>query len=223
MVDLCEGAAARWGVALTGVDVVMAKPRLLVVGAGGHGRSVAEAVLMSGDFDLVGFLDDGAFASGRDVWGFPVLGPANVFVDYAALASHAVVAIGNNALRQKLCAQLLAAGFALARVVHPRAIVSPRAQLGEGVAVMAGAIVGTEAVLGPGVIVNCGAVVDHHAQVHDFGHLGVNACMAGGSVLGALTWMQVGSALGYGVTLPSGVTLAPGEAVDSKNNKYKND
>jgi sugar O-acyltransferase (sialic acid O-acetyltransferase NeuD family) len=221
--DLCEGASARWGVALIGVDHLADKPRLLVVGAGGHGRSVAEAVLMSGDFDLVGFLDDGAFDRGGDVWGLPVLGPANAFADYAALASHAVVAIGNNSLRQKLCAHLLAAGFALARVVHPRAIVSPRAQLGEGVAVMAGAIVGTEAVLGQGVIVNCGAVVDHHAQVHDFGHLGVNACMADGSVLGALAWMQAGVALGYGVTLPSGVTLAPGETVDSKNNKYKND
>jgi len=184
---------------------------------------VAEAVLMSGDFDLVGFLDDGAFANGGDVLGLPVLGPANAFVDYAALASHAVVAIGNNALRQQMCAQLQAAGFALARVVHPRAIVSPRAQLGEGVAVMAGAIVGTEAVLGQGVIVNCGAVVDHHATVEDFGHLGVNACMAGGAVLGQGSWMQAGAALGYGVKLPSGVTLAPGEAVDRKTNKYNND
>jgi sugar O-acyltransferase (sialic acid O-acetyltransferase NeuD family) len=211
--DLCKGASPRWGVALTGVDVSVAKPRLLIVGAGGHGRSVAEAVLMSGVFDLVGFLDDGVFASGGDVWGLPVLGPANAFVDYAMLASQVVVAIGNNALRQKMSAQLQAAGFALARVVHPRAIVSPYAQLGEGVAVMAGAIVGTEAVLGMGVIVNCGAVVDHHAQVHDFGHLGVNASMAGGSILGALAWMQAGSAIGYGVELAAGTVLKPGEAI----------
>jgi UDP-3-O-[3-hydroxymyristoyl] glucosamine N-acyltransferase len=122
-----------------------------------------------------------------------------------------------------MSAQLQAAGFALYRVVHLRAIMSPRAQLGEGVVVKAGAIVGTEAVLGQGVIVNCGAVVDHHAQVHDFGHLGVNACMSGGSVLGALAWMQAGAAFGYGVELPSGVTLAPDEAIDSKKTKYKND
>ena len=88
---------------------------------------------------------------------------------------------------------------------------------------MTGATVGTEAVLGKGVIVNCGAVVDHHAQVHDFDHLGVNACMAGGSVLGSLAWMKAGAALSYGVTIPSGVTLAPCEAVDSKTKKYKNE
>jgi sugar O-acyltransferase (sialic acid O-acetyltransferase NeuD family) len=191
----------------------MTKPRLLIVGAGGHGRSVAEAVLMSGDFELVGFLDDAAFVGGVNVWGMPVVGPAKSFGDFILHASHAVVAIGNNTLRQKLCGQLQAAGFALASVIHSRAIVSPRAQLGEGVTVMAGAIVGTEAVLGQGVIVNCGAVVDHHAQVHDFGHLGVNACMAGGSVLGSLAWMQAGSAIGYGVQLAAGTVLKPGEAI----------
>jgi sugar O-acyltransferase (sialic acid O-acetyltransferase NeuD family) len=196
-----------------GAPALQAKPRLLIVGAGGHGRSVAEAVLMSGIFELVGFLDDSAFANGGDVWGLPVLGPAADFADYAAVASHAVVAIGNNSSRQKLHGPLKAAGFAMASVIHPRAIVSPRAHLGEGVAVMAGAIVGTEALLGQGVIVNCGAVVDHHAQVQDFGHLGVNACMAGGSVLGALAWMQAGSAIGYGVQLASGSVLKPGESI----------
>jgi UDP-3-O-[3-hydroxymyristoyl] glucosamine N-acyltransferase len=135
------------------------------------------------------------------------------FCNYLEVASHAVVAIGNNSLRQKLFGQIHEAGFALASVVHPSAVVSPRAHLGEGVAVLAGAIVGTEAVLGRGVIVNCGAVVDHHAKVQDFGHLGVNACMAGGSVLGALAWMQAGSAIGYGVVIKPGIVLKPGVAL----------
>lgn len=188
------------------------KPRLLIVGAGGHGRSVAEIVLMGDHFNLVGFLDDGAFACGETVLGLPVLGPAAAFENHTGHASHAVVAIGNNVFRQNLFAQLHAAGFALASVIHPKAIVSPRAHLGEGVAVMAGAIVGTEATLGKGAIVNCGAVVDHHAQVHEFGHLGVNACMAGGSVLGALAWMQAGSVIGFGVQISAGTVLKPGEA-----------
>ncbi len=60
---------------------MLRKPPLLVESAGAHGGSVAEAVLMSGDFDLIGFLDDRAFASGGDVGGLKVLGPANAFAD----------------------------------------------------------------------------------------------------------------------------------------------
>jgi hypothetical protein len=64
---------------------------------------------------------------------------------YHAVAEQAIVAIGNNALREKLIQQLAEVGFKLATVVHPQAFVSPSAILGAGSAVMAGAIVGTEA------------------------------------------------------------------------------
>ena len=92
------------------------------------------------------------------------------------------------------------------------AIVSPRAQLDVGVVVMAGAVVCTEARLGHGVIINSGAVNNHHEQVHEFGHLGVNACMAEGIVLGSMAWMQTGSAIGYGVQTAAGAVLRPGDA-----------
>ena len=78
---------------------------------------------------------------------------------------------------------------------------------------MAGAIVGAEAEIGDGVIVNTGAVVDHHCCVGDFGHLGVNASMAGGSVLGSTAWMQAGSTLGNGAELAAGEILLAGKAV----------
>lgn len=188
--------------------------RLLIVGAGGHGRSVADAVLEAGTFVLAGFLDDAA-PSLPKVWDVPVLGTAADVGAYRRHADAAIVAIGNNAAREALCLRLSEAGFELATAVHPKAIVSPRATIGPGSAIMAGAIVGTEARLGFGTIVNSGAVVDHHAQVHDFGHLGVHACMAGGTVLGRGAWMQAGCSLGYGVKVPDGAVLLPGTALAS--------
>jgi sugar O-acyltransferase (sialic acid O-acetyltransferase NeuD family) len=186
--------------------------RLVIVGAGGHGRSVAEAVLACGQFKLVGFLDDG-FPGLSQVWDLPVLGGISEILSLIDRADVAIVAIGNNQLRKEVCTRLRSVGLELATIIHPRAIVSPSAIVRAGSAIMAGAIVGTEAVLGVGVIVNCGAVVDHHCKVEDFGHLGVNAAMAGGSTLGEGAWMQAGSALGYGVTVDAGLVLAPGEAV----------
>ncbi len=183
--------------------------RLLIVGAGGHGRSVAEAVLAAGEFELAGFVDDAAPGLSI-VWNLAVLGTTTDVGHYRVHADHAIVAMGNNAVRESLCNSLLAAGFELATIVHPRAIVSPRAVIGQGCTIMAGAVVGTEAKLGCGVIVNCGAVVDHNAQVHDYGHLGVNAAMAGGSELGRSAWMQAGTSIGYGVKVAAGVVMPPG-------------
>lgn len=190
----------------------MKKTKLLVLGAGGHGRSVAEAAELSGLFEVVGFLDDG-LPAGSDVLGYPILGAMETMADQLAVCDESIVAIGNNALRQSLMQQLTDVGLDVGTVIHPRACVSPSAVVGKGSAVMAGAIVGTEARLGLGVIVNCGAVVDHHARVDDFGHLGVNACMAGGSVLGRGAWMQAGSALGYGVSVTAETILQPGAAM----------
>ncbi len=206
---------------MTGADVLVSKPRLLVVGAGGHGRSVAEAAMLSGQYVLAGFVDD-VMAVGSPIWHTSVLGSTADLKVYAASCDKAVVAIGNNTLREILVTRLIGLGFKLTTVIHPKAIVSPSAVIGNGCVIMAGAIVGTEVQLGLGVIANCGSVVEHHAQVHDFGHLGVNASMAGGAILGRKAWLQAGSTLGYGVNIQSGNTPAPVGAMDRKT-KYKND
>lgn len=193
----------------------MGRIRLLVVGAGGHGRSVAEAAELGGIHEVVGFLDD-SLPSSEKVLGYPVLGPVANIASHRANCDQIIVAVGNNAARMALFEQLANAGFEMATVIHPSAFISARAVVGKGTVVMASAVVGTEARLGVGVILNCGAVVDHHAHVEDFAHLGVNACMAGGSVLGSGAWMQAGAALGYGVVIPPLVSLEPGAAVSNK-------
>lgn len=187
----------------------MQKKKLIIIGSGGHGRSLAESVLLGDQFELSGFVDD-SWPQNKAVWSYPVLGDTSELSQYRAIAEWAIVAIGNNKLRSKMLNQLSGAGFQLATVIHPAAIVSPSAMVGIGTAIMAGAIIGTEAELGVGVIVNSGANVDHHCKVGDFGHLGVNACMAGGSILEEGAWIQAGAALGYGVKVPMHQIIEPG-------------
>lgn len=189
--------------------------RIFIIGAGGHGRAVAESILSSSEFELVGFIDD-AYPNLERVWEFPVLGSTEVLSSMARCADAAIVAIGNNRLREQLHQRLHKMQFMLATVIHPKAIVSPRAVIGPGSAIMSGAIIGTEASLGEGVIINSGAIVDHHCSVQDFGHLGVGASMAGGTVLGRGAWMQTCTALGYGVRIEPYTVLEPGQAVKEK-------
>ena len=186
--------------------------RLLIVGAGGHGQSIADAVEGASQYQCVGFVDDAA-AESSYVCDLPVWGATVDLARYRAQADVVIVAVGNNQLREALHRRVLAAGFLLATVVHARAVVSPRAVVGAGCAIMAGAIVGAHAELGEGVILNSGAVVYHHCRVLDFAHLGVNAAMAGGSGLGRSAWMQAGAVLGYGVQVASNTVLAPGTAL----------
>lgn len=184
--------------------------RLLIIGAGGHGRSVAEALMLSGHSQPTAFLDDAADLPPH-IWDIPVWGSTALLASCVGHIDAVVVALGRNDLRKALHARVRALGLPLATVIHPSALVSPRAVIGEGCAVMAGAIVGTQARLGEGVIVNCAAVVDHDCTVEAFGHLGVNACMAGGTFIEEGAWMQAGSSMGYGVRLKAGQILGPGQ------------
>lgn len=186
--------------------------QLIIVGAGGYGRSVAEALMASDEFRAVGFLDD-AFPELAEVCGLPVLGATKELLGYRDRVDYAVVAVGNNQIREQVSNRLCASGFKLATVIHPRAIVSPSALLGVGTTIMAGSIVGAGVRIGRGVIVNSGAVIDHDCIVEDFSHLGINVSMAGGSSLGKGAWMQAGSVLGSGVKTSDLVIVQSGQSL----------
>lgn len=174
-----------------------AAPSVLIIGAGGFGRSVADAIVMDSRYTVAGFVDDRGPALGL-VLGHAVLGR---LADLPSLRRHGalvLVAIGDNAKRREAWQLARDSGFELATLVHPRAFVSAHASVGAGAMVMAGAIIGTEARIGQGVIVNAAAVVDHHAQVGDFAHLGVGACMGGAAVLGPGAWLTEGAVLRAG-------------------------
>ena len=153
--------------------------QIIIVGAGGHGRSVAEIIIFNSidSQKIIGFIDD-SWPTKQDVWGIPILGDTADVAKYLPHAKNAIVAIGNNKLRKNLQARLIEAGFNIITVIHPQAIVSPSAKIGMGCTIMAGAIIGTESQLGDGVIVNSGAVVDHHCEVRDYGHTTVILALA---------------------------------------------
>lgn len=185
---------------------------LLILGAGGHGKSVAEAALLSGEWQAVCFLDD-AWPGAQQALEWPVLGKPDAIADWAAQCDGAVASVGNNRVRQQWTQMIVQAGVPLVSVVHPRAWVSPSAVVGAGSTVMAGAVVGTASTLGEGVIINSNATVDHDVVLGDYAHLGGGVHLAGGVKVGDGAWLQAGSCCGYNVTVPAHTLHGPGSVL----------
>lgn len=213
-------------------------PTLLIFGAGGHGRVVADAALAQGRWARVRVTDRDAARVGEVLWAGLVVEA----VDEAIAGSTEVhVAIGSAVAREKE-ARALAVGFdaalshrhpttsdggfrrvavstanptalPFATVIHPHATASSHAHIGPGCFVAAQAVVAPGARLGVSVIVNHGAVIDHDAQVGDFSHVAPLAALGGGVQVGRRVLVGAGAALLPGVRIADDVVIGAGAVV----------
>lgn len=192
----------------------MSERTLLIIGAGGHGKAVAEVALLSGEWQRIVFVDD-RWPALRESFGWPVVTNLAGLAALEVTVAGAIAAIGSNAMREQCVKAIHTAGLPLVTVVHPRACVSPAATIGAGSAIMALAMVGVDATIGEAAIVNANATVDHDASVGDFAHLGVGVQLAGGVKIGARVWLQAGCSAGYRAVVADGVVCAPGTVLQA--------
>jgi sugar O-acyltransferase (sialic acid O-acetyltransferase NeuD family) len=192
--------------------------KIAVIGAGGHGQVVADIIRASslaavGEISLIGFLDDRPELAGTLVGGAPVLGR---LADLGRVAADAfVVAIGDNATRAQIAAELRAAGRALATVRHPHASIAVDVAIGEGTMISAGAIVVTAAQIGRGVILNTGCTIDHHCRIGDFVHVAPGVHVGGEVSIGDLTLVGIGAVVLPRCRIGAGCTIGAGAVVVS--------
>lgn len=157
--------------------------RLILIGAGGHGRVLADIARLNGYTDI-DFLDD--TKSGE------VLGCVSEFVKYVDTADF-IVAIGNCAARRRIQGELTCADARIVSLIHPNAVIARDVKIGEGTVVMAGAVINTNTVIGKGVILNTNASVDHDCMIEDFAHVSVGAKICGTVHVGSGTWIGAGA------------------------------
>lgn len=187
---------------------------IIVVGAGGHAAVIIEAMRAAGRYDPIVALDP--FATHADVLGVPIEQDDRDFARFRQRdVNLAAVAIGDNALRQKLGLQLLAQGLVLPAIVHPTALISPSAVLGAGVVVMAGAHVGARARIDDLAVINTCAIVEHDNQIGASAHVAPGVSLAGSVRIGARTLMGIGSCARQGVQIGADVVVGAGSAVVS--------
>jgi sugar O-acyltransferase (sialic acid O-acetyltransferase NeuD family) len=185
---------------------------LLIVGAGGHGRVVADAALLTEQWSSIAFLDDRMDAAqGMD--GVPVIGKivdARCFLnDY----QHVLIALGDNKLRIRILDQLLNDGFKGATIIHPRASISPGAILETGTVVFAQAAVNYGAHIGKGCIINTGATIDHDCDIGKGVHVSPGVHLAGDVKIGKYSWIGIGASVIGGIHINNDVIVGAGTVV----------
>jgi sugar O-acyltransferase (sialic acid O-acetyltransferase NeuD family) len=188
--------------------------RVIVIGAGGHGQVVADALQAASDAGAaatpVGFVDDAALA-GSSILGLPILGTT---AELTSLEFDAVVvAIGGNATRRTLSLKLRERGIPFASAVHPAATIARNVELGAGAMVCAGVVVNTGAVIGDGVILNTACSVDHDSRIGHFAHIAPGVHLAGEVRVGEGALVGIGSAVTPGRTIGSWAIVGAGSVV----------
>ncbi|NIE98088.1 acetyltransferase [Acinetobacter sp. Tr-809] len=169
---------------------------LLVLGAGGHGKSVAEAASLSGQWSKIMFADD-SWPQKTEVAGFPIVANIEMVSALISTVTAAIPAVGNNQVRKDWAQRLKNLEIPLATVIHPSAIISPTAKLGEGICIMAGCVIGVDVRIEDGVIVNLASAIDHDSEIGMFSHLSVGVKITGNKIVKPFTFLEAGSILAH--------------------------
>ena len=170
------------------------KPSLLILGAGGYGLAVAEAAELSGQWQEIMFADD-RWPATQHVAEYNIVANIASLHQLDTMHLQAIVAVGNNALRLQWQQTVLGLGIELTSVIHPHSMISPTAQIGLGVSVMAGCIISRKTVINDGVILNIGTLLDHDVVIEAFAHLSVGVKVAGGQTIAAHSFLEVGTCI----------------------------
>ena len=159
--------------------------RLVIIGAGGYGRSVADIAQQTRFYQDIVLLDD------ADREG--VAGPCSSFLDYKNNHTEYYPAFGDNAMRMNWAVRLSNEGCLLATIIHPLAYVSPTAKLDESIVVMPHASIGTNCIVHGACIINMGAIVDHDCILEEAVHIAPGAVVKAGNRIPIATKIDSGT------------------------------
>ena len=143
--------------------------KLLILGAGGYGKTIADIAQQLGCYDKIAFLDDAKANTPR------VLGKCDEFLFFADETTEIYPAFGNNETRMSWIRRLMEQGIHVPVLVHPSAYVSPTATLFSGVTVLPKAVLNTGVIVKTGCIINIGVLIDHDVVMEEGSHLAPGA------------------------------------------------
>ncbi len=181
--------------------------RLIIIGASGHGKVVADIAKNNGYTDIV-FLDDNSAIKNNG--SYSVIGTTKCI---AELEGDVFVGIGNPSVRKRIMEELISMNRTIPTLVHPNAVIGEDVTIGIGSAVMAGAVINPSTKIGKGVILNTCSSVDHDGTINDYVHIAVGAHVCGTVTIGEETWIGAGATVSNNIDICSKCVIGAGAVV----------
>ena len=184
---------------------------IIVLGAGGHAKVVIEILQHAGE-QVDYCVASGTFNS-RCLSVEVLAGDEQLAGLFNRGYRRVLPAVGDNAARLRLAAEVQRLGFELASAVSPQAVISRSAKRGHGITIMPGAIVNADVTIGDLAIINTGATVDHDCQIGIGAHVAPNCTLAGGVTVGRAAFIGAGSVVIPGVVIGEKALIGAGGVV----------
>ena len=174
-----------------------AAPPLVIWGAGGHAKVVADIIRLRGEYVIAGFLDDVASESspGEFLDAPRYFGLEGLERFQSEGVRFLLMGFGDCHARLERGRAARARGWSFATALHPSAIVAASVEVGVGTVVAAGAVINPEVRLGEHVIVNTSASVDHECVIEDAAHISPGVRLAGRVTVGRAAWIGMGATI----------------------------
>ncbi|WP_342539706.1 acetyltransferase [Sporosarcina sp. FSL K6-1540] len=186
------------------------KEKLLIIGASGHGKVVADIALKMNKWQSISFLDDDESIKssmeievvGRSIDAFRHIQDCDIFVG-----------VGNNETREKVQEKLEADGASIPILIHPTAVIAEQVEIASGTVVMAGVVINCCTEIGKGCIINTSATIDHDNNIEGYVHVSPGAHLAGTVKVGQGSWLGIGSLISNNVNITSRCIVGAGAVV----------
>lgn len=171
-------------------------------GASGHAKVIKDIIEAEGN-SVEDLYDDAPHC--EDIHGVPVYKASDCNVE-----GPLIISIGSNRVRELIASRY---PLAYATAIHPSAIISVHATIGDGTVVMQGAIIQSDAKIGKHCIVNTGASIDHECELGDYVHISPHATLCGNVHVGKGSWIGAGATVIPGVKIGEWCTVGAGAVV----------
>ena len=197
----------------------MVKNKLILVGGGGHCKSVID-VAESAGCTILGIIDKPEEV-GKQVLDYKVIGTDDDIPQYVDEAEFVITVgqIKSSAIRHKIAERIEKAGGKLATIVASDATVSKYATIGEGTVILHKCVVNADARIGKNCIINTMANIEHEVEIGDFCHISTGAMVNGMTKLGSDIFVGSGTVLHNRVTIGEGVVISAGSVVSGNINE----